>query len=62
MLKHGSATSTVSQEVRLAIQTIKALDRWAERNGVTRSEAICQLLKSSLRASGAASKIEMIGR
>lgn len=58
----SSAAGTVSQEVRLSIQTIKALDRWAERNGVTRSEAIRQLLKSSLRASGAANKIKMINR
>jgi metal-responsive CopG/Arc/MetJ family transcriptional regulator len=58
----SSAAGRVSQEVRLSVQTIKALDRWAERNGVTRSEAIRRLLKASLRASGAASKLKMINR
>lgn len=58
----SSAARTVSQEVLLPIQTIKALDRWAERNGVTRSDAIRQLLKASLRASRAADKIKIINR
>lgn len=58
----SSAAGTVRQDVLLSIQTIKALDRWAERNGVTRSQAIRQLLKAALRASGAAAKIKMINR
>jgi hypothetical protein len=58
----SSATGTVRQDVQLSLQTIKALDRWAERNGVTRSQAIRQLLKAALRASGAAAKIKMINR
>jgi metal-responsive CopG/Arc/MetJ family transcriptional regulator len=58
----SSATGTVRQDVRLSLQTIKALDRWAERNGVTRSQAIRQLLKAALRASGAAAKIKMTNR
>ena len=47
-------------EIRLPLKAIRAIDRWAERNNVTRSEAIRRLLKSSLAASRAAAKLKVI--
>jgi metal-responsive CopG/Arc/MetJ family transcriptional regulator len=48
--------------VRLPVQLIKAVDRWAERDGVTRSDAIRRLLRSALAASRAAKKLNMMRR
>ena len=46
--------------VRLSLETIRALDRWAERNSVTRAEAVRRLLKSALAASRRATKLKLI--
>ena len=46
--------------VRLSSETIRAVDRWAERNNVTRAEAIRRLLKSALAASRRATKLKLI--
>ena len=48
--------------VRLPPQLIKAIDRWAARDGVTRSDAICRLLRSALAASRAAKKLNIMRR
>jgi hypothetical protein len=45
--------------VRLPTETIKAIDRWAKRDDITRAEAIRRLLKGALRASRAAAKLKV---
>ena len=56
--------STAGEEklmgVRLSSETIRAVDRWAERNNITRAEAIRRLLKSALAASRRAAKLKLI--
>lgn len=47
-------------EARLPLQLIKAVDRWAARDDVTRSEAIRRLLRSALAASRAAKKLNIM--
>ncbi len=58
----GGLTSDAEKliEIRLPLKAIRAIDRWAERNNVTRSEAIRRLLKSALAASRAAAKLKVI--
>jgi hypothetical protein len=48
--------------VRLPPRTIEALDRWAKRLDLTRSEAIRRLLNGALTASRAASKLNVTRR
>ena len=48
--------------VRLPSETIRAIDRWAKRDDITRSEAIRRLLKGALRASRAAAKLKVTRR
>ena len=53
---------TRGADVRLSRDTIKAVDLWAARNQVTRSEAVRRLLKSALRSSRAAAKLKLTSR
>jgi metal-responsive CopG/Arc/MetJ family transcriptional regulator len=55
-------TEKTNGTVRLSRDAIKAVDKWARRNHVTRSEAVRRLLKSALGASRAATKLKLIRR
>jgi hypothetical protein len=48
--------------VRLPPRTIRALDRWARRRDLTRSEAIRLLLNGALTSSRAAAKLNVTQR
>jgi metal-responsive CopG/Arc/MetJ family transcriptional regulator len=48
--------------VRLPPELIRAVDRWAQRDEVTRSVAIRRLLRSALSASRAATKLKITRR
>ena len=60
--KTGGPTAAVEKlaGIRLSSETIRDIDRWAERNNVTRAEAIRRLLKSALMASRRATKLKLI--
>jgi metal-responsive CopG/Arc/MetJ family transcriptional regulator len=47
-------------EIRLSPAKIRDIDRWAEHNNVTRSEAIRRLLRSALAAFRAATKLRLV--
>jgi hypothetical protein len=49
-------------EIWLSPKKVSDLDRWAEHNGVTRSEAIHRLLNSALAAFRAATRLKLINR
>ena len=55
--KMGPPGMNATVTVKLPNETIRAIDRWARRDEITRSEAIRQLLTSALAASSAAAKI-----
>ena len=60
--KTGGSTTGAEKltRIRLSSETIADIDRWAERNNVTRAEAIRPLLKSALVASKRAAKLKLI--
>jgi metal-responsive CopG/Arc/MetJ family transcriptional regulator len=62
--KNGRPTTDADPliSVRLPSETIRAIDRWAKRDDITRSEAIRRLLKGALRASRAAAKLKVTRR
>jgi Ribbon-helix-helix protein, copG family len=62
--KHGRPTTDADPliSVRLPPETIRAIDRWAKRDHITRSEAIRRLLKGALMASRAAAKLNVTRR
>jgi metal-responsive CopG/Arc/MetJ family transcriptional regulator len=62
--KAGAASNAgVSRiSIELSPATIKDIDRWAERNGVTRAEAIRRLLRAALAAARAADKLKLSRR
>jgi|GraSoiStandDraft_43_1057313.scaffolds.fasta_scaffold239642_1 hypothetical protein len=62
--KHGRPTTDADPliSVRLPLETIRAIDRWAKRDRITRPEAIRRLLKGALMASRAAAKLKVTPR
>jgi metal-responsive CopG/Arc/MetJ family transcriptional regulator len=59
--KNGRPTKDADPliSVQFPPETIRAIDRWAKRDHITRSEAIRRLLKGALMASRAAAKLRV---